>query len=150
MAMNKRGRKNKLFYNFLISYIVILIIPLLLGSFAYVNVQNLVKEDSINFNLSILEQTRDIMDNRLEELSKMCNQLALNTKFRRILSLSNPILHTEYYNFYEFINDLKPYTITDNFIGSFLIYFKSLGLFLHLILFTVSLFSMTAFSHMAI
>lgn len=128
MAINKNRNNNRLFYNFLISYIFILIIPILLGSFAYVKVQKLVKEDSINSSLSILEQTKDIMDNRLEELSKMCNQLTLNTKFRRILSIGKSIHYEEYYNFYQFVNDLRPYTITDNFIDSFLVYFRKSGL----------------------
>jgi len=115
----------RLLTGFLLSYISVFLIPLLLGIIIYGETQRMVKKDIINNNMLMLEQIRDVVDGRLKEITKMATQLSLNPKvsyFSNIGTLADN--QSIYYNIWDFTRDLKSYTVTDEFVSSFFIWFR--------------------------
>lgn len=66
------------FKRLLFSYFVVFIIPILVGILAYRESLRIVEEDSIRFNMSLLRQSRDIMDRRLSEADAIIKMIASN------------------------------------------------------------------------
>lgn len=110
------------------SYVLILIIPLIVGGLSYMEASRMVREDVTNSNLSMLEQTRDVIDGRLTEINKIVNQLSLNTGLRRFVNFKQPWDVSEYYNVRELVGELSKYKVTDDFISTFFITYKNNGL----------------------
>ncbi|MGE7828192.1 hypothetical protein [Paenibacillus sp. NPDC093718] len=53
--------KRKLFGKFLLSYVLILLIPLLVGAYAYYQTVQVVREDAAELNLAVLEQSEEAL-----------------------------------------------------------------------------------------
>jgi AraC-like DNA-binding protein len=123
-----RKSKNRLALKFLISYALILLIPLSVSAFAYREAAKMMSEDVLNSNMSMLEQTRDVVDSRLEEVNKIVNQLSLNTKVRSLGNLKSPLEANDHYNLRELTRELMKYTVTDDFISTFFITYKNSGI----------------------
>lgn len=68
----------KIFVKFLLSYMLILVIPLSLASLAYREAVNTIEKNVIRYNLSVLEQSRDIIEQRLNEIENLVLQFGLS------------------------------------------------------------------------
>lgn len=121
--MNRSKGRHTIFLRFLMSYFLILIIPLCTGSLLYYRSTQLVEEDAREVNLSILDQSKDIIDGRLSEIDNTITQLALNSKIKSLLLLKEPI-EDHIYQVRDVWRDLSSYTISNNFVSMFFIYFK--------------------------
>ena len=118
------ANKHRVFVSFLLSHVLILLIPLLVGSFALTEAERVVRAYATETNLSILEQTRDILDARTAELKKMATLLALSPRVRSLVSAQSPITNWTYYSIWEMNRELQPYQLTETFLTTFLLYFK--------------------------
>ena len=120
--------KHRVFASFLLSHILILLIPLLVGSLALSEAERVVRTYATETNLSILEQTKDILDARTAEIKKMATLLALSPRVRSLADAKSPISNATYYAIWEMRRDLQPYQLTETFVTSFFIYFKNLDM----------------------
>lgn len=83
--------KHKVFARFLLSYILILIIPLVLGGLVLTEAERIVRTYATESSQSILQQTRDILDARTAELRKMATLMALSPRVRSLAEEQGPI-----------------------------------------------------------
>lgn len=110
---------------FLLSYIVILLIPLLTGMISYNEAVRLVEKDAREANLSLLEQTKDILDKRFDEIDSIVTQIANSTKIKRMMNVNGPLEGANAFIMYDALRDLSYYIVRNNFIADFFIYFKN-------------------------
>jgi len=109
------------------SYVLMFFIPLLICSISYRQVEINVRNNILDTNLSMLGQTKDIMDARLLEVDKLVKQLSVEP-----LVLNYNYQYDEhftdmerYYNVLELTKRLSLYQATNNFfINNFYIYFR--------------------------
>ena len=120
-----KKKRNSVFLRFLISYILILAMPLLTGSVLYQHTLQLLKNEVVKSNMILLEETKEIVDQRLDEINKMAMQLALNTNVKNLVYSSDPIKDSEIYKILDVEQEMLPYALTNTFISDFYIYVKS-------------------------
>jgi AraC-like DNA-binding protein len=120
--MRGLGRNNVL-KRFFVSYLIVLMIPVLMGAYLYSRTVRVVEEDAILANSAILNQNKDMMDQRLLELEHISNRFSMLAKIRSALSVSEPFSNEDHYLFTEIKKDMGAY-ITSELIADFMIYLK--------------------------
>ncbi len=123
--LGKKYGKSRVFIRFILSYIIILIIPLcLIGLFSSRRlVQELYKETK-NSTMANLSQVMDTLDMRLKALDYTTVQLSQNKSIIPML-YNKDINSLSEYQFYKIISELKNYRATNGFIDNIFIYFRN-------------------------
>lgn len=118
-----KQRKQKLFKRFLISYIAIMLVPLMISVLVYGKVVSTMQEDAQKGNLAMLQQTRDIMDRQLAEVDAVLMQLVSNGRIDRISSSYEITKEGVAYDVLEIAKQLSTYCSTNNFISKIIVFF---------------------------
>jgi len=116
--------KQKILIGFLLSYIIILLLPLIIGSIVYKETLRIVEEDARQTNLSLLEQSKDVLDKNLADVNALVIQLAMNSQVNELVNLNRELKNTDTYKVMSVSKDLKPYLVANSFIKTFYIYIK--------------------------
>lgn len=116
--------KQKVWIGFLMSYIIMLILPLIVGSLLYKETLKIVKEDAKETNLSILEQSREVIEKSLTEVDALVMQLAMNTEINSLVNLNRELEGRDINKVVTVTSSLKPYVVANKFINTFHIYIK--------------------------
>lgn len=80
-------------------------------------------ENVDRYNVAMLEQMREIMDNRLNEVDGLEYQVVKNPRLNELLNHSYSADDPDVYKFIEFMKDLERYKSTSSFIFDFYVYF---------------------------
>ena len=75
-------KKSKVYVRMLLSYLVILLIPMLLGFLIYIVTLDVIKGQSARMNDNMLEMVQREIDQKIEEISKISSRLAMDSKLR--------------------------------------------------------------------
>lgn len=120
------AREHRIFWKFILSYFVILGIPLLIGIFFYTEAVVLMERDAKNANQSLLIQVRDVLDRRFEEIDSIAKQLAMMPQVNTLLN-SGPIetASPEFHKVWNVWNDMPNHTLTNTFINSIYVFFRN-------------------------
>lgn len=124
LLRNKKRNNRSVFIGMLISNILLLLLPLVIGFVLYAKVEQIMIHNASRSNLAMLEQLRLTMDNHFKEVDQLAQQIIFNPKLD--LLVNNESSGDNTYNEIEFIrNYLKPYQKIDSgFIKDFFVYFK--------------------------
>jgi two-component system, response regulator YesN len=121
-----RKIKISMFQKILISYVSILLTPFIIGSFLYREAVKIVEQDAKEFNLTFLEQSKNILDRRFEEIGEVSKQAAMNTKTMSILNLPQIKEGSkDIFKVWDLLNNLPQYKLTNNFISDIFIMYKN-------------------------
>ncbi len=118
-------KKLRPFYSFLLSYIFILLIPVLIGVFVYREIIRVVELEEKKSNLALLSKARDTLDNVMLEIDRMVLQLGNDPYVRRFAILEDPIEGSSTYYLYELERRLSAYYERSRFIHSMALYFRN-------------------------
>lgn len=103
-------KKHKLFIKLMASYILILLAAILIGIFGYSAASRIVEKDIKNANLSMLNQSKNIMDEKLSTINTAAMQIADNSTLKSFLDESE-----DQENFYldskNIVQELKSYKL---------------------------------------
>jgi AraC-like DNA-binding protein len=121
----KNYRNNNFLTRFVLSYVFILLIPLFIGLQSYNIGAGIVKADIKNSNISMLNQTKDIVDTQLQQVETLSMQINANPRVKALLKLKHPLNDSTYYDFSLALKDLSPYMINRDFISNFYIYLNN-------------------------
>jgi two-component system, response regulator YesN len=130
-GVHSRGRDKLpgplLFREFFRSYAAVIVVPCAIGFALYAVAVGSISRSARESNQAILEQTRDIVDDRVAELDQAARQLSLNAEVHAILAKDAPVEgDPSYYDFWTLWKSLPNYALTDSFISSsFLVSRKS-------------------------
>jgi AraC-like DNA-binding protein len=116
--------RNKVFRKWIATNLLILIIPIIVGEYVYYNSIDIIKNEVENVHLASLQQLKILVDGKMEELKKIGNALAIDSKVK---TLSNSDYLFSPQNLYTISNiqkDLKKYTISNGFIENIYLYFS--------------------------
>lgn len=112
-----------IFIRFLFSYLIVLLFALIIGGITYTTALNIVESDSREANLAMLEKSRNIIEQRLEEVHGLIMQLSLDSDINRSLMLTGPFNHgPDIYILKELQNDFTSYLLRNTFIFSLQLY----------------------------
>lgn len=126
MRVFRDKTRRKLAMNFMFRYIVVMLIPIFMISIIYFYSLRMIEQDTIRLNISILEKTKDILENRLAEIDNIIEQIAWNTKVIRYNTISEPFKGANTYKTLETRSELYNYTLTNRLVfGYYVIYHNS-------------------------
>ena len=119
MLTGRKNRKSRLFFKYLISYMLILCIPLLFTSiFVFGYFSRILEKEITDGNLAVLTHINNVVDDQILEFNKISNQLFNNTKLRPYALYKNTSARMEA------IKELNNYRIGNDFIYNLALYVK--------------------------
>lgn len=114
------SKRSKLYYKYLLSYIMIVVIILLgISSVVYGNLITKLQNDVEASNIAALSQLRDTVDQRLKELEGMSFKIAANPR------LSPFFVNSGGYGYYQAYQELNTYISTNSFISDMGIFYTN-------------------------
>src|SRR5690625_286768 len=124
MKKNYFHNRNSILYRFIMSYIVIFIFALTIGVVVYHRTLNVVKNEVREGTIGILEQTKEVIDMRFEEMKSISHQIENNPSALQLLNVKNPYQGTNTYKVIESMQSLYEYNISNQFILNYFLLFK--------------------------
>lgn len=131
MLMRKWQRKNRsVLLSWLISYLSVLLVPLLVSSVIYVESARIVEREINQANVNLLQQLQQVLDNQLEDIEKLSIQLAWNTRLIGLMNVTPPFSEHHHYAITQIIKDFKLYDVTGGYIDRFYVALNNAGVIL--------------------
>jgi len=111
-----------IFRNFLISYVIVLLIPLIAGYASYRTSINFAESIFIENSLMTLNQTKEILEQRFAEVEGFTKQLAINEDLRQLISERKKDNRYNVYGLWKTARDITSYSQTNDYLSNFYIY----------------------------
>lgn len=125
--LNKWFNRRTMYSSILFSYLLMLIIPLLIETFSYIQYSDLVNKETEIYNLSLLKQSQRVLDDRLQSIEEMTINLSLDNQVQRFINVPENMDAIDKYNMSKLIEILARYKKTNSFIRGIYIYFPKSG-----------------------
>jgi two-component system response regulator YesN len=119
----KWTKRNKVFLTLLLSYVIVLILPVLIGWGLYMKVETIMVENAQSSNAGLLEQIQITVDGHLKEVEQMKNQIVFHPDLQWLLQTETIVSPKDTYAFLTFMDDLARYKSMNSFIEDFFVYF---------------------------
>ncbi|WP_165972031.1 helix-turn-helix domain-containing protein [Paenibacillus piri] len=123
-----RLNRKSVLVTFLVSYLIIFLIPVALGIVFYLRTETAIEEQAGKTNQAMLEQIREMLDGHLKEVEQLMLQVALNPKVKEFvnrMSSSSSLTALEYVELKETLRSIKT---SSRFIYDFYLYFLDDGI----------------------
>lgn len=117
--------KSNLFKIYLISNILLLVLPLSIGTVTYFEAVRLLTESSTEIARTLVGNFRTIFDTRFDEIKRLSDQIIMNSKVRKYLFLREPRRNTTIYLSSEILEDFNRFRSLNSFISEFYVYFRT-------------------------
>jgi AraC-like DNA-binding protein len=131
MLMRKWQRKNRsVLLSWLISYLSVLLVPILISSVIYVESARIVEREINQANVNLLQQLQQVLDNQLEDIEKLSIQLAWNTRLIGLMNVTPPFSEHHHYAITQIIKDFKLYDVTGGYVDRFYVALNNAGVIL--------------------
>lgn len=127
MKIMRNVQKKQLFLRFMISYILVLSIPLSVTLLVYQQSVGIVKKDALQANLSLLEQSKYIMDRGLNQVHSLSMQLSLDSKLKGLMYEKGTLTGEKVNTLYEVWQDLPNVALTGGLVKKFFVFFSGTG-----------------------
>jgi len=129
-----RGDRSSMFFNrksiiisWLLSYIAILLVPVLTGVFIYVKTNQTIVDEINRSNNLILSKIQKDMDTLLVDANRLSIEIASNSHVQELLTFKEPMKPENYFTLYKAFSSLKVFKTSNRWNGYFL-YFKALDM----------------------
>lgn len=119
--------KINVFRKFLLSYILILVIPLLSNYIVYQVSINKLMNQATESSKKVLNETRSIIDRKNEEIESFIYQMAKNPDVNQLM-LRELADSNITYETYKVLNSIRPYWYTNTLFKNFYIYYHNIDL----------------------
>ncbi|MDI3508418.1 MAG: two-component system, response regulator YesN [Clostridiales bacterium] len=116
--------KKSVFVRFLISYVLILSIPLGIGSIAYMKAGQIVEQESTRYNMAMLQQVRQVVDAQLMDMKQFALEITYNPNIQAMLEGTGDDVKQRQL-VVKTLSDLFRYKSMNQFIDDVYIYFKN-------------------------
>lgn len=114
----------RLFFRYLVSYLLIFIIPLLLGGALYYQITQVIRQDTIETHLAMLEQASLVVEMRLRELERMVSELNNDPEIQRQLALAGGLDSMGLDSLVRSRNDLPNFALNNELVQGYYLYFQ--------------------------
>lgn len=125
MVFDFMKKKRSVIYNWVLSYLLLILIPIIVTGFVYNVAKNIIEEEINGSNQLMIGKIRDNIDNILRDVERFSLEVASNPSIGDILELSR-IEDASYYSIYKAAKELGNYKIYNSTLKHFYIYFKNL------------------------
>jgi two-component system response regulator YesN len=119
-----KGR-HRVFLRLLIPYILFLILPMVVGWIIYNKTIDIMEKEVTANHMNLLEQSKNILERRLDEISSITQQLAADSRIIQFQPIIDPFEGTNTYRVLDTTKSLYNYKLSNNFIFNYYILFKN-------------------------
>ncbi len=123
-AVRSKGR-HRLFARLLIPYLVFLMLAMMIGWIIYQKTIVLIEKEATENHMNLLEQSKDVLDRRLEELASITQQLVADTRIIQFQPVTDPFNGTNTYRIMDMNKSLYDYKLSNNFVFNYYVLFKN-------------------------
>lgn len=110
---NQKISKYITFKRFLVSYFSILLVPIAMGSYVYLQALSVIKNYTVSFENFMIQQSRDIVDNYLSSVDLSVFMLSTNSILQTVINMSQPTYGSDkVYQLIQVINNMKSNNIS--------------------------------------
>ena len=125
---SRKIRKGRVFYTYLLSYIPILLIPILMSIVMFNRAQSVLDSEAARANDLLLNQMNSYLDMVMTDARQLYFLVAYNPRLESMLYESSPVETDEYYRAYQIANDFNVYKIASEAIVEFYVYLPRLDM----------------------
>ena len=118
-------KKSKILRTWMLSYLSILLLPILISSYAYVHTYNIIKTEINTNNKVLLEQIRDLIDSNIKDLSTISVKLQIDNLVNS-LSYAEKLENKHHLYMYQLKQDLGAYKAASGIIKEINLYFTNI------------------------
>lgn len=116
--------KNTVMRTWLISYCLILLIPILFNLVIYQKTISLIREEINVANGALLSEIRRGMDNILRSVEELSTDIAMNSRVKELAKQSAPFSDSSYYQAFQLSKEFGLQGISKNSVVNYYVYFK--------------------------
>lgn len=120
-------KHSRLFRSYLVSYLVILIIPSLAGYMSYLTSISVAQSVSIENSVTQLQKSQGLLERRMAEVEGLTRQLALNPELN-VLMTAQPSDMTQVYGIWSLMKQVTAFSQTNDFLQNFYIYLRNFNI----------------------
>ncbi|WP_028548394.1 helix-turn-helix domain-containing protein [Paenibacillus sp. UNC451MF] len=120
-----RGGSHRVFVRLLIPNLLFLLLPLLVGGVIYYKTLHEMEKEVTASNMNVLQQSRDILDRRLSEISSIAIQLVNDTRIMQFQHIREPFQGSNINRIWDTRKSIQNYSLTNNFIFNYFVIFKN-------------------------
>lgn len=120
-------KRRTVYRGILFSYLLMLVIPLLIETFSYLQYSNLIHKETEIYNHSLLKQSQRVLDDRLQSIEELAINLSSDTEVQRFVNVPESMDAVDKYNMSKLIETINRYKKTNSFIDNVYIYFPKSG-----------------------
>ena len=117
-------KERKLFQSYFVTYVAVLLIPLITFGCIYSELTNKIREGIENENRILLEQTTNILDTRFKEVESIGIQLINSACVTQLRYLEDPLSHVNIKTLLQARESLPRYSAYNDFLESYLLFFN--------------------------
>jgi two-component system, response regulator YesN len=108
----------------LLSFLFVFMIPVLIGSLVYVQIERIMVDNAYRSNSAMLEQVKHVANGRTQEIDYLMRQIAFHPKQQLIMQKGGAFASPrEQYQFIEFMEELTRYSAYNSFVEDIYVYF---------------------------
>ncbi|MEN6316231.1 MAG: AraC family transcriptional regulator [Clostridiaceae bacterium] len=122
-----KAKRAGIFKNFLISYVLVLVIPVFLGLMIYYQSVQIISKNAEQSNLNRLEQVREAFEINLDNAEMVLTQISLNPYVIDFMYNQNDTLTDTVYKLKQITTSLSSYYFFNDFIMSYYIWYPGSG-----------------------
>ncbi len=124
----ERAPRGVVFYRWLVSYIVVLLVPIAAGIIIYAQAGRLVDRESQRANELIIAEVGRTIDEVLQDAERLSWQVAESPRTVAAAHLVHPLTSLNYYTFYTLSREFGVYRYANRRISAFYVYFRNLDM----------------------
>ncbi|KQO18771.1 helix-turn-helix domain-containing protein [Paenibacillus sp. Leaf72] len=114
-----------IFRKFLVSYLIILIIPSIAGYVSYRTSISVTQSISIENSVTQLQRSQEILERRMVEVEGFTRQLALNPDLNKLMNEQKKGDEINVYGIWSMVKQVTPFSQTNDFLQNYFIYLKN-------------------------
>ncbi|MBE1442026.1 helix-turn-helix domain-containing protein [Paenibacillus sp. OAS669] len=123
-----KGREagsHQVFIRLLVPNLLFLLLPLLVGGIIYYKTLHEMEKEVTAGNMNVLQQSRDILDRRLAELSSIAIQLVNDTRIMQFQHIREPFQGSNINRIWDTRKAIQNFSLTNNFIFHYFVIYKN-------------------------
>ncbi len=128
MRLLRHLKRGRVFYSYLLSYLFVLLIPILLSIALFNRAHAVVRAEADRANQLLLNQVKSHLDMVMADVQKLSSLVSHNNTLQGLLYKARPITNDEYYRYYLTVNDFRAYLLAYSSIVDFYVYLPRLDL----------------------
>lgn len=118
-------KTKSIFFSWLLSYILILIITLIIIIVSYWESIKVIQHETNKVYLASLKQLQQVVDSTLSDIQRLSVEVSLNARISSLINSNETLDNLDRVEMTKIISDLKTYKIANSYIDKLYIYFKN-------------------------